>query len=100
MLRRPFLFAVAFGVATWLSIALITTFLNDNGTWGAVKDMLALPGALVASLIYPQGVHTGMGAPVWATVVILSNLIIYILLWYSALKVARLVYTRTNEHRG
>src|SRR5207253_3230169 len=38
-----------------------------SGTRGRITDALAIPGARIAGLIYPQGVHTGTGARFWGS---------------------------------
>ena len=50
-----------------------------------ITDALSLPGALIASVFYPEGVHTGSGAPNWGVVAAESNLGFYLLLWFIIL---------------
>ena len=50
-----------------------------------ITDALSLPGGLIAGLFYPQGIHTGSGAPNWGIVAALSNAIFYLVLWFLVL---------------
>ena len=52
-------------------------------------EMLALPGAILASLYYTEGPHTGNGAPSWGYVVLALNLVIYSGAWFLALRLIR-----------
>jgi hypothetical protein len=54
-----------------------------------VPDVLALPGALIAGLFYPQGPHTGHGSDAWAYVVVAANLISYTGLWFVFIRIVR-----------
>lgn len=98
MLKRPFLFAVGLGVATCFLIGLAATRLPYSRARDAITDALALPGGLIAGLFYPQGIHTGRGAPGWAWLAMLSNWVFYILLWYICLKAVGRIDDRTHGH--
>lgn len=87
MLKRPVLFSLAMGFLTWVLIGALKSHVSQSKTTGTIFDALAFPGALVASLVYPEGIHTGHGAPGWAVLVVVSNLILYVLVWYACLKV-------------
>jgi hypothetical protein len=86
MLRKPMVVSVLLGICTFAVIALLGTVLATNRVIGTATDWLALPGAFVASLVYPEGIHTGpdIGAK-WALLVMISNLVIYIFCWYFCL---------------
>jgi len=96
MLKRPFVIGVGLGFATYLLLGLARTLLPYSRSMGVVTDALALPGGLVASVFYPEGIHTGRGAPGWAWLVMLSNLVIYVLIWYICLKVVGRIHGRTR----
>ena len=49
-----------------------------------ISDVLSLPGGLIASPFYPEGVHTGHGAPNWAIICVLGNNLFYSGLWFFA----------------
>ena len=52
-----------------------------------VDDFLTLPGALIARVFYPAGVHTGSGAPHWGDLVLWGNVATYTVLWFAVLTV-------------
>ena len=97
MLKRPFLFSLPMGLLTWVLIGAMKSYFPPNQTTGTIFDALAFPGALVASVVYPEGVHTGHGAPGWAPLVVISNLALYALFWYVCLKI--IVRIRGSRHR-
>lgn len=77
-LKRTLL-SLSLGVATGLAISWMPY---------ALSDALAMPGALLASVIWPEGIHTGYGAPGWAIGAVLANVMVYALAWYLILRVA------------
>jgi hypothetical protein len=87
ILRKPMLWSIVAGLVTWFVIGTLESHLPSTSIASALLEDLALPGALVASIPYPQGVHTGRGAPGWARLVILANMVIYILVWYLIIKI-------------
>jgi hypothetical protein len=56
MFKHPFLLAVVLGIATYLSIAALKSL--PFSACGDLTDLLATPGALLASVAYPQGIHS------------------------------------------
>lgn len=48
-----------------------------------VSDALLLPGALLASIFYPHGVHDD-GAAVWGWTTVVGNIVFYFSLWMLA----------------
>jgi len=48
-------------------------------------DILAFPGGLLASIFFPEGVHTGGGTVSWGWVALAGNLLIYTLGWFLVL---------------
>jgi hypothetical protein len=91
MLKRPLLFSLPMGLFTWVLIGVLKSYVPPSATTGAIFDALSFPGALASSLIYPEGAHTGHGAPGWAWFVLFSNLFFYILFWYICLHIVRRV---------
>ena len=92
MLQRPFLFSLPAGLLTWVLIGALKSILPPNQTTDTIFDAFALPGALISGLVYPQGPHTGPGAPRWpgwALMVLISNLIVYALIWHICLRIIR-----------
>jgi hypothetical protein len=97
MLKRPFLSAVVLTFFTFL-ISLAVGHLPYSETRDLITDSVMLPGAFVASLVYPEGVHTGHGAPNWGLLVALSNIVVYVLFWYACLKIIGLVHRRKHRY--
>ncbi len=64
----------------------------------AFIDAMSITGALIAGIAYPQGVHTGSGAPLWGVWVMLANLAVYIAFWYICLRLVR--YFRRKYQQG
>jgi hypothetical protein len=59
-----------------------------------VTDAISFPGFLIARIFYPEGVHTGRGAPDWGVVFLCSNLFFYALVWLAILAAANVPKTR------
>lgn len=85
MMHR-FILSLALGIATIFMIGLIKELSYTERRY-AITDTLSLPGAYLASLVYPEGVHTGHGAVYWAEVVVFSNVILYVVFWYACLEI-------------
>lgn len=85
MLRRPLLSAMTLTFFTFLMV-LVANYLPYSEARDAITDAITLPGGFMASLVYPQGVHTGHGAPYWGLLAAISNLSIYLLFWYACLR--------------
>lgn len=69
-------------------------YLPYSATRDRITDALFLPGALMARLLYPAGVHTGGGAPNWGVVAAWSNVLFYLILWYVILWLLRFPRSR------
>ena len=100
IIKRPLLFSLSLGLLTWVLIGGLKSYLSRSQTVGPIFDALAFPGALVASLVYPEGVHTGHGAPEWALLVVISNLILYTLFWYVCLNILGRIRARRARSLG
>lgn len=88
ILKRPILFSLAFGIIA-SSVIGMANYLPYSAARDAITDGLTLPGGLIADVVYPEGVHTGSGAPNWALMAGSLNLVIYILFAYILLRVTR-----------
>ncbi len=86
MLKQPLLSATMLTFLTFL-IGLVGNHLPYSKTRDAITDALMLPGGFVAGLVYPEGIHTGRGAPGWAVLAMVSNLFVYAAFWYVCLRV-------------
>jgi hypothetical protein len=95
MLRHRLLLALTLGFATQFFVGLAATYLPYSQARDTILDALSIPGALIAGLVYPQGVHTGGGAPYWGLLVRVSNLFVYVLLWYACIQIV--AYFRVKQ---
>jgi hypothetical protein len=86
---------IAAGVLTCYLISALDAFLPYSKARDAIADALSLPGGLLAVLIYPEGVHTGHGAPYWGLVAMLGNWAFYAVFWYLGIKLLKHVRRRT-----
>jgi hypothetical protein len=50
-----------------------------------ITDAASLPGMLIAQIFYPEGVHTGKGAPSWGYVFVGASVLFYAVLWFAVL---------------
>jgi hypothetical protein len=50
-------------------------------------SFLLTPGDLLAAVIYPQGIHTGSGAPSWFYLLLFFNALFYSALWFGFFEV-------------
>lgn len=73
------------GSATLGIIGILATQLPYSPIRDHITDAAALPGGLLASIFYPEGVHTGRGAPSWAVVCMGFNVFVYTLAWFATL---------------
>lgn len=63
-----------------------------------VTDTLSLPGGILASIINPEGVHTGGGSVTWPIVALGGNLLCYTVFWLLAvLLVLKLRHPKLSE---
>lgn len=91
--------------AMWLSIGLSVATLwaisalksLPYGEGGDLTDTLSLPGAFIAFLFYPEGVHTGRGAASWGWTVLVGNWLFYALVWFILLQTLRLFRGRDQS---
>lgn len=98
-MKRRLLFSLALGIVTSFLIAL-TKHLPYGETRDAITDALSLPGGFIASLVYPEGIHTGHGAPNWALLAGVSNVIVYVLFWYACLEIIGRIRGRRHRYDG
>jgi hypothetical protein len=83
---KTLLLAVGLGIAT-CSLIGAANHLPCSPLRDDITDVLSLPGGLIAGIVYPEGVHTGNGAPYWGLMAMLSNWAFYSLLWFVCLRV-------------
>jgi hypothetical protein len=92
LLNRAALSVVLCVVTLYLVHSL--NFLPYSPSRDAFTDGFAYPGALIASLFYPQGVHSSRGGSSWAAVVVASNIVIYSIVWFFLIQVIRGIFSR------
>ena len=85
-MKRRLLLSLALGIATSFLIGQ-AKYLPYSETRDAITDALTLPGGFIASLVYPEGIHTGHGTPDWAVLAGGTNVILYVLFWFVGLKI-------------
>lgn len=91
LLKRPLFVAFGLGITTSILTGLVASHLPYSTTRDAVTDSLSFPGGFIASLVYPQGVHTGSGAQYWGLLAVISNLTVYVVFWYGCLRIIKYV---------
>ena len=92
--------ALLFGILTWLVVAVGKTYLPDSSSKSTLADGLALPGALIASVYYGEGAHTGGGAPAWGFAVAALNFLVYSLFWLAVFVTINWVWRRHKNGSG
>jgi hypothetical protein len=85
-MKRRLLLSLGLGIATSFLIGL-TKHLPYSETRDAITDGLTLVGGFIAGLVYPEGIHTGHGAPSWVLLAGTSNVIVYVVFWYVSLEI-------------
>ncbi len=87
-MAKTILLSVVLGFVSCELIGAID-YLPYSTTRDYIKDALSYPGALISWPFYPQGVHTGGGAPYWGLVAYLGNVVFYAALWFALVSVLR-----------
>lgn len=52
----------------------------------AIRDAFSIPGGLLAAMVYPQGIHTGMGSPSYPYVAVGANWLFWAVMWFFAIR--------------
>lgn len=86
---RIALAAFVLGVATFVVVGVAEAYLPYSEAKIWVIDALTVAGALIAGIVYPQGVHTGTGSSLWGFWVMVANLATYTVIWYACLLLAQ-----------
>jgi hypothetical protein len=86
ILKNTVICSGALALATSFLVGLAANNLPYSRTRDRITDTLATPGAVLVGAIYPQGAHTGAGAPFWGVAVLMSNFGVYFLFWSACLK--------------
>lgn len=96
-MKKRLLLSLVLGIATSFSIGL-TKHLPYSEMRDAVTDGLTWSGGFIASLVYPEGVHTGHGAPNWGLLAMVSNMIVYVLFWYVFQKIITHIWGKRHRY--
>ncbi|MDQ2842805.1 MAG: hypothetical protein M3Y72_17550 [Acidobacteriota bacterium] len=62
-----------------------------------ITDAASLPAMLIARIFYPEGVHTGGGAPTWGIAFLGAGVLFYAVVWFGILS---LITRRSRQARG
>jgi hypothetical protein len=81
-MRKTLLTSALLAATTFVMLGVAKAYLPYSTIKDAVIDALTVPGALILGIVYPQGLHTGSGAPSWPLWVIAANFLIYVAFWY------------------
>ncbi len=90
--------SIILGMIT-LEIVSALKHLPYNETLVGITDALSLPGGLIARVFYPEGVHTGHGAPYWGLVAACSNVLFYVALWFLILSLLKFPRSKAKVGR-
>lgn len=80
-MMRLALLSLVLSVVTFSLIGFLGTHLPYSGWRDWMVTALTLPGLALATLAYPQGIHTGGGAPAFGLLAIAVNLLVYAGVW-------------------
>ena len=91
------LVSLILGVGTAFAVSALSHLPYSRGR-DLVTDTLSLPGGVLASIIYPEGVHTGGGSATWPIVALGGNLLCYTVFWFLViLLVLKLRHPKLSE---
>lgn len=79
------LFSLLLGGVSVACVAIAEKWLPYSSVRDDITDAASFPGFLIARIFYPEGVHTGGGAPDWGIVFLCSNVLFYALFWFAIL---------------
>jgi hypothetical protein len=99
-MRNRILLSIGLAVLTWLVLALVEAYLPFSDAKNRVIDAVSLPGAILAGFVYPEGIHTGRGAPGFLYVAVALNLIIYCLVWFGVLTLGSMLWAKVHLPRS
>jgi len=84
-LLKRVLLGLVFGAASVGLISFCATRLPYSHARDEITDALSVPAVLIAQTVYPEGVHTGKGAPRWGIVFLCSGVLFYAVVWFVVL---------------
>ncbi len=90
-MQKRVLLSVGLGLLTSITVGILEAYLPFSQTKMRIIDAASLPGAVVAGMLYPEGIHTGRGAPGFAYIAIVANFLVYGALWHTTLSVIQVL---------
>jgi hypothetical protein len=81
------LIGLVLGAASVGLINVCETKLPYSRALAGITDALLVPAVLIAQIVYPEGVHTGIGASHWGIVFLCSGVLFYGVVWFVVLSV-------------
>lgn len=94
---KPILFSVGGALLTMTALSLARKYLSSWAIVANATDALSLPGGLIASVFYPEGIHTEGGAHGWAYLVVIGNFLSYAAMWYLGYRIIGKIVSRTRQ---
>lgn len=82
---RIVVYSLLLGAVTSGVIGMADVYVPNSQVKRAVIDALAMPGAMLASLFFGEGPHTGGGVPYWGWAVLVMNYVVYSSVWLAML---------------
>jgi hypothetical protein len=61
-----------------------------------ITDAASVPATLIAQIVYPEGVHTGKGAPRWGLVFLCAGVLFYTVVWFGILSLPFSIRSRSK----
>jgi hypothetical protein len=81
---KRILLSVLLGFVTCESIGAMN-YLPYSELRDSISDALSLPGAIISSPFFPQGVHSKIGGEYWGMIAYVGNILFYAVLWFCAI---------------
>jgi hypothetical protein len=102
MMKRRFVRAIISAVMVVLTVLAIHAIQSLPFSHGRDKivDALSLPGGLIASTLYPQGIHTNGGSSLWPWFAVLFNWLIYWVVWFVVLTMGSQLLPKLKRSKG
>ena len=89
--------SIFLGGCTQALIGICATMLPYSHARDEITDALSVPAALITQIFYPEGVHTGKGAPQWGIVFLLSGVLFYTAMWFIVISIVTRKRNRRNR---
>ena len=90
------LVGLVLGALTVGLISFCATKLPYSPTRDHITDAASVPALLLARIVYPEGVHTGKGAPRWGIVFLCSGVLFYTIVWFGILSLGICIRGRSR----